>query len=285
MYSSVPNIQAIVVLYQLPFAESPSCMGLEHALAQGLIPSDRLDLLVADNSPDAQPLPPAFAGAYLHDGTNPGLARRYNQALARALDQGASWLLLLDHDTHLTDEYLHEVLALAESLEPRQEIAIVVPKLTMDGRLLSPHGPRYRAETYTVDRDSYGIFPVSVRAFNSGALMRVSALQAIGGFPEDYWLDYLDHATMHRIQQHGGRVFVMHATLEHELSDARRHVPVNPVRLANRLAAEELFYTQHGTFSEHAQHRFDLLRQVVGWGRRGHFRQAYVRLKVLLKLA
>jgi hypothetical protein len=151
----------------------------------------------------------------------------------------------------------------------------------MNGRILSPHAPRFAPPKYD-STSTYGLAPSGVRAFNSAALVRVSALQAIGAFPTSYWLDYLDHATFHRIQVHGGRLFIMRSTLEHELSDARPDRPQNPARLLNRLRAEERFYSEHASPVEHFQHRIDLIRQIFGWGRRGHLDQAKIRLKVLL---
>ena len=280
----MPRIQAVVVLYNMHFEASPTCMALQAAFLTQPDFADSVDLFLADNSKQPQTLPPSFCGTYLHDGSNPGLARRYNQALKRATETGAEWLLLFDQDTKPTPEYLSELLQVSLTLEAQPEVAIVVPKLVMDGRIMSPHGPRYRGQAHPVGLETYGVFPGALRAFNSGALLRVSALQAIGGFPEEYWLDYLDHATFHRLQERGLQVFVMHAVLEHELSDARPNQPQNPVRLANRLRAEERFYAEHGSQGERLQHRFDLIRQVIGWGRRGHFAQAMVRLKVLLRL-
>ena len=270
------------MLYKMALAESPSYRTLVDAVQK--VPELRasLSLLVADNSPEPQEPPPDFRGIYLHDGANPGLASRYNAALNAALDSGAQWLLLFDHDTTLTPEYMAEMLALSRELAASPEVAIIVPKLMMDGRLLSPHTPRFRFTRQEPDTGTTGLFAEPLRAFNSGALLRVSALQAAGGFPEEYWLDYLDHATFHRIQAQGGRLYVMQSALQHELSDARVGVPQNPVRLLNRLRAEERFYTEHTSWHEHLFHRFDLLRQVVGWGRRGHFDQAMIRLRILL---
>ena len=260
--------------------QSPSCRALVDALHHNQALAGSLHLLLADNSPAPHTVPAGLPADYLHDGLNPGLARRYNQALDRALASGATWLLLFDQDTLTTPDYLAELLTLSQTVPP--EVAVIVPKLLMDGRILSPHPPRYREKLFPVTLASHGILSDHVRAFNSGALVRVSALQAIGGFPEDFWLDYLDHATFHRIQQAGGRIHLMHATLAHELSDARIDSIPSPARLLNRLSAEKRYYAQHGTWQERLLHRTDLLRQIVGWGRRGHFTQARLRLKALL---
>jgi GT2 family glycosyltransferase len=274
------RILVVIVLYKMPLAESPTYRALRGALRERPELAAGLELLVADNSPEAQLPGVDFAGRYAHDGTNPGLARRYNEALGIARATGCEWLLLFDQDTRPTTEYFEELERFLLS-EPDPEIAVAVPKLVMDGRILSPHAPVFRKAAYEVTLASAGVVGQDLRAFNSASLVRASALDAIGGFPEEYWLDYLDHATFHRIQAAGGRIHVLQARLEHELSDAVPDRPVNPVRLLNRLRAEARFYREFGSLRERMLHRLDLLRQVVGWGRRGHFEQAHLRWKAL----
>ena len=55
-------------------------------------------------------------------------------------------------------------------------------------------------------------------AINSGALIRVEFLNIIGGFNEDFPLDYLDHWLFHEIYENGYKVRLLDLTLEHELS-------------------------------------------------------------------
>ncbi len=275
------SILAIVVLYRMSPEQSPPCTALLQAMQAGPAAA-AMELIIADNSPQPQSAPPL--AHYIHDGRNLGLAERYNEALARAAASGATWLLVFDQDTTLTHEYLGEVLELAASLHDKTDIAAVVPKLVMQGRLMSPHTPPYNRCDYTVTEASEGVLSGRLCAFNSGALLRVSALQAIGGFPTAYWLDYLDHATFHRLQQQCGKIYVMRSMLEHELSESVTTRQINPVRLLNRLQAQERFYSEHGTRSERLQHRLDLLRQVIGHGRRGRFHEARARLTTLLHL-
>lgn len=48
-----------------------------------------------------------------------------------------------------------------------------------------------------------------LRAFNSGAVVRVSAIREMGGFATEFPLDYLDQATFAELQERGGRVFLL----------------------------------------------------------------------------
>jgi GT2 family glycosyltransferase len=139
------------------------------------------------------------------------------------------------------------------------------------GQMQSPHQPQFQAPSFTLTEASDGVMPGVVRVYNSGALLRVSAVEGIGGFPEAYWLDYLDHAVFARLQQAGGRVFLMRSRLEHEMSIFRpekRKEAGYAARHSNQLAAEVRFYHEHASEQERRAHRRLLLRQAIGSLRR-----------------
>jgi GT2 family glycosyltransferase len=278
----VKPILAIIVLYKMRIAASPTCQTLAEALMTDGSLADTLDLLLVDNSPDPQDIPAGMFPdsvklTYLHDCTNPGLASRYNYALKEASRRGATWLMLLDHDTTLTPQYCEQVKTLSASLAANQKIVALVPKLVSNRQMRSPHKPRYRHAGYHFDIRSTGMVDGLIRAFNSGAVVRVSAVEAIGGFPEEYWLDYLDHATLHRLQARGGRLWVMDAFLDHDMSvhrPGKHQDPANAARHTNQLAAERRFYHEHGDLSERIIHRLHLLVSVYRSVKKNRFAQA-----------
>ncbi len=240
----------------------------EAALSLPLIDKD-IQMFIADNSPEEHGVPPGFQGTYLHDGTNPGLARRYNQALQAAEACGAEWLLTLDQDTTLTVPYLNELLTLSKELAGNPKIAVILPKLIALGKLYSPHTSCYRSSRVSIDRSTSGVLNDAIFGFNSAALVRVSSLRAIGGYDEHYWLDYLDHATFATLQRRKLQIFVMNSVLTHELAQA--HGPVSAARSENIRRAEQRFYAEHSHGREWMGRKLDILRQVIGHARRGRF--------------
>ena len=128
-----------------------------------------------------------------------------------------------------------------------------------------------------------GIASESLTVFNSASCVRVRALQAVGCFPGEFPLDYLDHATFVALQQAGGRVFVMRAALRHDFSEAGAGGHKVTERTVNKFLAEERFYATHGSKAERFRRMLDLLRQAVGHGRRGHFAAARLRLRFALR--
>lgn len=274
-------ILAIIVLYRMSLRDSPTYRTLHDIFVKDPRAAGLIDLVVADNSPEAQVVSSDFEGRYVHDGENPGLAKRYNDALAFATAEGSRWLLTLDQDTTLTEEYLRELLELADRLADEGRIAVITPKLVAKGRIFSPHAPTFQGARYKVGWDSVGVVGENVRAYNSASLVRVQALHAIGGYPMQYWLDFLDHATFTALQRAGGQVYVMRAILEHDASQANPET-TSPARAENILRAEERFYREYGTPKEQFWYKVDLMRQVIGHGRRGRFAEAKRRWGLLV---
>ena len=282
----MPNlIQAVLVLYRMHLQDSGT-----YAAWNAAHFSTAADLIVCDNTPGAPGTPPSdFQGPYLPQPDNPGLAKSYNLALQRASQSGATWIMLLDQDTHLTSDYFEEVARRAAEFASDQNVVAIVPKLVENGVVQSPH-MGICAKTWTpLPSDASGLLENrGQHIYNSGALMRVSSLLAIGGFPEDFWLDYLDHAVFHQLREHGGRVFLMNASIHHTLSSNAAPEPNNPAYLArhaNVLAAEALYYRRYGTKEERWWYRRRLLRATANAAiRYRHFRLAWRTLRAALKV-
>ena len=274
--TAAPSVLAIVVLYRVSPEQSPAVQSLLRFLTANPVLSAGIRILLYDNSPEPHTAP-AFAGstlAYCYDASNGGLVVAYNYGLAAAVAGGIPWLLLLDQDTQPTEAYLLELLALLPVAADDQRIAAFVPKLTgltgqrspaldfLDSLRRQVMLPRWR-RPLIAPADTYGAQTLRMMAFNSGAMLRTSALESIGGFPAAYWLDFLDMAVFHALYRQGFHVFVMHATLEHSLSVEAKdflHQPGSLARHANILRAMIEYVRSSGTTWERLLHRGWLLR-------------------------
>ncbi len=213
--------------------------------------AEHFSLVFYDNSPQPQALTMAadFPIHYVHDPSNGGLATAYNFALTRAESEQREWLLLLDQDTSPTREFIFELVQAATSLQGQPEVAAIVPKLMVDGVVHSPAIPfieqlrrQFRPQK-PMGQDVVGILQQPVCPYNSGSTLRVSALRSMGGFPQEFWLDYLDHAVFHALLLRGYRVYMMLATLMHEASYSDLD-SVPYWRLHNILMAQTLYVKQ-----------------------------------------
>lgn len=245
-----PSITAVLVLYRMRLQESHCYRSLVHSLQAGGY-TGRIALFVYDNSPDADtsgsaPGAHTVLGSvqYQHDPANGGVAAAYNAGLQEARSNGSAWLLLLDQDTELTREYIEELLQATITVPDR--VAAIIPRLMQDGMTHSPqHLPRL--SHHPVAGQVSGLLPMDVTAFNSGAALRVAALN---GFPKHFWLDFLDHAVFHSLQASGGRVWLLRSALKHELSTERLGVDATIARYRNVLLAERDFYRGYGSPSD-----------------------------------
>jgi hypothetical protein len=109
-----------------------------------------------------------------------------------------------------------------------------------------------------------GICTGPVTAINSGALLRKSFLFEIGGFNQQFRLDYLDHWMFAEINRRGKKVCLSKAIINHDLSVWGRSGSVSPERYRSILEAETLFYRMS---RERATFMFHLLNLVLRSGR------------------
>jgi GT2 family glycosyltransferase len=256
------RILAVVVLYKMTFDQSRSLRSLLKAIAEDDALAKTIDLMVCDNTPYEQDVPSSFVGHFYRDVTNPGLAHWYNLALGKAVESGIPWILLLDQDTDATAEYMAEVVAQAETIKENREIVAILPKLVQNGIVCSPLAPPTYRHPRPFDKNFTGVALSRLHVFNSGSVLRVSALQDVGGFPKDFPLDYLDHATYAALQSRGGRLFILRSTLEHELSsnNVRRTDAAAVARHRSMLLAEHRFYKLNGSMTDRMYRRVRLIR-------------------------
>ncbi|MBB6447263.1 glycosyltransferase [Bacillus benzoevorans] len=213
------NITMVMVLYKQKPEESKTYRTLkQHLFSQIQFPEGKIELILYDNSPEKQGFtPPVIEGlhiSYIHDERNLGIATAYNYAYSIAKSNGSEWLLLLDHDTELTADYINRVLHLAEVPE---EAAAVVPKINSDHAMISPvYSDTLRP--LIGEKPQTGIQEKPVMAINSGSLIKVSFLTELNGFNQEFALDYLDHWLFFEIYHKGYKVLLLDTELEHELS-------------------------------------------------------------------
>ena len=148
---------------------------------------------------------PRFPIHYVHDPSNGGLATAYNSrwlAPSRSSVNGCySWTR-----TRRSRANLCRTAGSCHHLQARPEVAAIVPKLMVDGKVHFPANTLHRSDAEAVSAsraalsaDVAGVQPQHLFAYNSGTTLRVAALRSIGGFPEEFWLDFLDHAVFHAL--------------------------------------------------------------------------------------
>ncbi len=265
---SPKSILAVVVLYNCELSQSQSVSSLFQILNENAELGKHFSIVLYDNSPQPQShaMPADFPVHYVHDPSNGGLATAYNFALARAESEQCEWLLLLDQDTSPTRAFISELLEAAASLHAQPDVAAIVPKLVVNGIVHSPAIPfidqmrrQFLPSKKPIDREVVGVLQQRMCSYNSGTTLRVSALRSVGGFPAEFWLDFLDHAIFDALFKRGYRVYVMLATLTHQSSYADIG-SMTVWRMHNVLMAQTLYVKRSGNFFDRLLYRIYLLR-------------------------
>ena len=213
------RLLAVIVLYKMQPFESATFRSLQAAISTLSVAQDGVRVLLYDNTPggcDPGPLPEGFQ--YEIALQNAGLATAYNCALSIAESGNYTWLLTLDQDTTLPPDFLFRLSKHALNIEPDNRVAAIVPRLSDEGRSISPAFVNMFLESY-LSHGFVGVTKREIRALNSASLFRVDALKQIGGFNPYFWLDFLDMYVYRQFHQYGWKVYVAgDIQVEHELS-------------------------------------------------------------------
>ncbi len=220
------TIFVVIVLYNITLEQSKtyqSWVRVQHAWK-----TYTPQLLLYNNSVQIQ-IPSAEDYCLVNAPQNDMLARAYNYAYAEAQKAHVDWILLLDHDTELNEDYIKEVEAALEQVNQQREVAMLMPHFQYEGQMHAvpyTYNPAYFHEWTKKRLKPQRYTKECVCTYNSGIVLRRTAIEAIGGFSEDYPLDYQDIDYLHRLYQHGYEGYVLKASLEHDLSvqDYKRHM-------------------------------------------------------------
>ncbi len=170
---------------------------------------------------------------------NVKLAGAYNFALKRARENGRNWILLLDQDTEVPENYFKELEKLfSEGIS--NDLAAIVPRLEYNGRQISPvkvsRWMRLERELKTT-----GYTNCRMNALNSLSLFRVDFLSSIGGFSMDYPFDMLDHWCYNEIYKHRKLVYVLDTVGKHNSSFVDFETNVSVSRYKEFMDAQKTF--------------------------------------------
>jgi GT2 family glycosyltransferase len=233
-----------LVLYRQKLLESVAFHSLV-SQAPGL----GVRLFLWDNSPEQHSVEPCtyetnmsvFLSVERHsDRSNPGLAKAYNAAWKFAHSCGIEWIITLDQDTRLPNNYLNQ---LTQELGPLtdSDVVLTVPKVAEQGRFFSPVRVRFGLPWPPSFVLKPGIYGEGITTINSGACVNVRFLQTVGGYNEDFPLDYLDHWLCRTVYQAGKKIALFDSVIEHQLSLHDFNSKVSVERYRNILESQNRF--------------------------------------------
>lgn len=218
------GVLVVVVLYNRSFKDVPCSARLMQWLAAPTTASTRLSLahcLIYDNSPVAQPLD---LDAHLridsfHNFSNGGTRAAYLHALKIARGKGYPWILFLDHDTDLPQDFLRDAERALATAAHDTPVCAVVPRVFDDLASISPSWitPYGRVYAYQYPKNT-AVDRIGLTAIASASIVRTESLAAVLPIPAAFSLDYLDHWLFRELQRCGEAIAISSARVEHSLS-------------------------------------------------------------------
>jgi rhamnosyltransferase len=142
---------------------------------------------------------------------NIGLAAAQNQAIARALQAGFEWVLLLDDDSLPAPDMLDQMLGMCEATA--EKIGIIAPEIieqnvSEEAHYLVAQGPfGFKRETLAIGEIKRNVLSVIA----SGSLIHRRVFRDVGGMMEGYFIDSIDHELCLRARSHGYEIRVVEA--------------------------------------------------------------------------
>lgn len=134
---------------------------------------------------------------YFTEGINRGISYAYNHIAGIAGKRNKEWLVFLDQDTHLPNNFYETYL----HADKKQKIYCPVI-LSGDYQLSPTKYINYRAaELFINKRPSIPLR--NVTCINSGLMVNLNLLLSIGGYDEKLFLDFCDHDFIDRIKKSG----------------------------------------------------------------------------------
>lgn len=282
------SICAILIVYNRKVEETKTFNSLLRNRAKTPAAFKDLNLVIYDNSPEAQRPDPAaipFEHEYVHSAENKGLAAAYNYALGKAAETGRGWLLLLDQDSDLPDDFIGDLSRELPLIEKDPAVSAVVPKMRYKDEYFSPSKDLFGGTARPIDMEHRGVCDFKVYAIGSACAIRVSFLQSIGGFDEFYWLDFLDRWLFSVIGAKGGKVYVTDSVVDHELSILNYDKFMTEKRYANILRYETVFMREQKPAAERFVYYLRLVKRVAWlFFTAGNKNYSLMTLKHLLKV-
>lgn len=158
------------------------------------------DIFVYDNSP--LPKETLLEGGgqfvYVHDASNGGISRAYNEAALYAKDKGYEWLLLLDQDTL----FPQGALSLYESaISCNTSEVMFVPQIYYLGKkAFSPVKLGFmsiKGKYVSIGSHLWNDYSV----VNSGMCVSLEAFSSVGGYEDNVRLDFADYCFIEKLKK------------------------------------------------------------------------------------
>jgi len=155
-----------------------------------------------------------FGIALIANKDNIGVAGAYNQAASMAMSQGYEWILLMDQDAVAPVGLVQQLMCGVDRWGGTRLPAVLCP-LSISSIESDPSGHQSLIPDADMAVDS---------CMNAGSIVRLAAWEAVGGYDEGLFVDYVDLDFCFNCRQHGWEVIQVGGTvMVHSAGSLTRH--------------------------------------------------------------
>ncbi|MHC6645965.1 glycosyltransferase family 2 protein [Alteromonas sp. HB246098] len=174
------------------------------------------DLVLVDNSANADERLNTSLCTYIHCGTNLGIAKAQNIGLKKLFDKGVEYAFLLDQDSQFTPSIANELLRQFTTLEQEAPIAAIGPSIYCQFSDCVDQGVLQKGK-----KISNSLKEVK-QIIASGMLISRRAFERVGGKEEALFIDGVDHEWCWRARAKGMAIYQsLSACMPHRQGDDR----------------------------------------------------------------
>jgi GT2 family glycosyltransferase len=169
---------------------------------------------------------------YIHNPLNPGIAEAYNYALNKANTLNKKWLILLDQDTILNENFVLNIESSLDLISSNSNIVAIIPKVLDGLKVVSPTKFVFGVFTSKIYNIQKGNQIGHISAINSGSCLSVKFLTSLNGFNPNFPLDMLDHWLFYKIFTLNKIILLNNNVIKHSLSVSNAPMSVNRYHMA-----------------------------------------------------
>lgn len=154
---------------------------------------------------------PCHSASVIEMHGNSGIAAAINSGVRAAAVDGAAWAALFDQDSICPDGFADVGFAAIEWAADHTQVALFAPMFADSGNIYQ------RPQSPDVER-----YPMIEEAITSGSFVRLSTFLALGGYDESFFIDFVDHDYMLRLNQAGNEARSLSIKLIHSIGKGER---------------------------------------------------------------
>lgn len=253
------KILLCIVLYECPISQSDTLKCILDYMDHNKFKNE-VCIHVYDNGKFDQN-PKDIRYKYFPNFKNLYLSHNYNCALNYCNEHEIEWLILLDQDTKLSQEYLDVVF----QRQLNTEMACYIPYIISPHKtIISPYfiGIGFRKKKITkIVKAKYLTRCYSI---NSATILNVKYfINNINIFSQNYPLDFLDHWYFHRFAQLNAKIGILPVQIEHALSVSNENVSLS--RYKSILDAERIFFQKELSIIDRIVYKFIIIKRLISY--------------------